>query len=94
VSEQPAKARARKALEKSDRAQQSGDEASLGFDLPCAPPGGEPDLVTPDDELQREDDRDELEDMRGAARRQRQRRHRASMTVRSARSLIPYADAR
>jgi nucleotide-binding universal stress UspA family protein len=78
VVEQERQARARKALEAPDQLHQATQEAlaSLARELDPAPAPGQPDLPAPRDQLDGEQHRDELEDVRGAAGRQRERRHR------------------
>jgi hypothetical protein len=75
--ERPAQAWAREALEPADHPDQAVDKPLLlrTVELDSLPPLREPDLIAPDDQLQREQDRDHLEHMGRARRGQRQRRH-------------------
>ena len=68
VEEEP-RPRLRDALEAADETQQAADEAlpARAGELDLAPALRQPDLVSTGDELQREQDRDDLEDVRGAA---------------------------
>ena len=72
VPEEEAQPRPREALEPADGLQQPGDELAVRVDLPLTQAARKPDLLASDDELEREEDRDDLEDVRRAAGRQRQ----------------------
>jgi hypothetical protein len=77
VTEQGPQAWARDAFQAPDHAHQRAEEALLPGtgEVEPAPALWEPDLVATRDELYREQHRDDLEDMRGAAGRQRERGH-------------------
>src|SRR6185295_12409345 len=70
--------RSREALDPADRPGQAHEEArplAAGSEVDPAPTLGQPDRVPSDDQLKRHQDRDELENVRGATGRQRQRRN-------------------
>ena len=77
VIEEEAQARPGEALEPADHPHQAGEEALLAGagQLEPAPALRQPDLRAARDQLQREQHGDDLEHVRGAAGRQRQRRH-------------------
>src|ERR1700722_2512255 len=77
VVEQKAQAGPREALEPADRLHQRRDEALLLVpgQLQSPPALRQPDLLAPDDQLECEQHRDDLEHVRGTAGRERQRRH-------------------
>ena len=76
MPEEEGQPRAADPLEPADHAHQPCEEALLpGPRQLSAPAPRDPDSVAPDDELQREQHRDDLEDMGRAAGGQRQRGH-------------------
>ena len=77
VVEEERQARPREALEPADQPHEAADEAppALARQLQPAPALRQPDVVAARDELRGEQHGDDLEDVRGAAGRQRQRRH-------------------